>query len=151
MSRSPSPRWCSPFRQGLCPKYFLVKIRLGSVIILRIRERSSRETVTLLTACLNRSCPSKIGPPISSSEESLVPFLRRSPRPLSASSFLTQTQNAIPKIRSGDVPRYTGIVNCFSRIYSEQGGAAFWRVNFTNCIRFIRRKPSICPSRIRSR
>ena len=36
-----------------------------------------------------------------------------------------QTQNADPKIRNGSVPRYTGIKNCFSRIYSEQGAAAF--------------------------
>ena len=33
------------------------------------------------------------------------------------------------------MPRSTGIENCVSRIYSEQGAAAFWRVNFTNCIR----------------
>ena len=57
--------------------------------------------------------------------------------PIERVKFLFQTQNAIPKIRSGEVPRYTGIVNCFSRIYSEQGAAAFWRVNFTNCIRFF--------------
>merc|ERR1711966_422183 len=38
---------------------------------------------------------------------------------------------------SGKVPRYTGIGNCFGRIYSEQGMAAFWRGNFTNCIRYF--------------
>jgi solute carrier family 25 (adenine nucleotide translocator) protein 4/5/6/31 len=48
-----------------------------------------------------------------------------------------QTQDANPKIISGEVPRYTGIGNCFSRIYSEQGMAAFWRGNFTNCIRYF--------------
>merc|ERR1711862_159581 len=42
-----------------------------------------------------------------------------------------------PLIRSGEVPRYTGIVDCFSRIHSEQGMAAFWRGNFTNCIRYF--------------
>ena len=36
-----------------------------------------------------------------------------------------------------EVPRYTGIGNCFGRIYSEQGLAAFWRGNFTNCIRYF--------------
>ena len=35
------------------------------------------------------------------------------------------------------MPRYTGIGKYFSRIYSEQGAAAFWRVNFTNCIRYF--------------
>merc|ERR1711988_1111521 len=31
---------------------------------------------------------------------------------------------------SGEIPRYTGIVNCFTRVGSEQGIAAFWRGNF---------------------
>merc|ERR550514_1588085 len=38
---------------------------------------------------------------------------------------------------SGEVPRYTGIGNCFGRIYAEQGLAAFWRGNFTNVIRYF--------------
>ena len=88
MSLSSSPHWCSPFRQGSSPKYLLVKIRSGSVIILRMRERGAvMRTLTLLTACLNRNCPSKVGPPISSSKESFVPFLRRSPRPSNASGW----------------------------------------------------------------
>merc|ERR1712072_806212 len=45
--------------------------------------------------------------------------------------------DANPLIRSGEVPRYTGIVDCFKRINSEQGFAAFWRGNFTNCIRYF--------------
>merc|ERR1712176_1391326 len=48
-----------------------------------------------------------------------------------------QTQDANPKIISGEVPRYTGIVNCFTRVSSEQGIAAFWRGNFTNIIRYF--------------
>merc|ERR1712224_894789 len=51
--------------------------------------------------------------------------------------LVIQTQDANPKIRSGEVARYTGIGNCFSRIHSEQGMAAFWRGNFTNCIRYF--------------
>merc|ERR1711865_1317340 len=39
--------------------------------------------------------------------------------------------------RSGEVPRYTGIGNCFTRIASEQGVGAFWRGNTTNCIRYF--------------
>merc|ERR1711964_76122 len=31
----------------------------------------------------------------------------------------------------------TGIGNCFSRIYNEQGFASFWRGNLTNCIRYF--------------
>ena len=36
MSRVQLPHECSPFRQGSSPKEFLVKIRTGSIIILRI-------------------------------------------------------------------------------------------------------------------
>merc|ERR1712188_117816 len=57
--------------------------------------------------------------------------------PIERVKLLIQTQDANPKIRSGEVPRYTGIGNCFSRVYSEQGMAAFWRGNFTNCIRYF--------------
>jgi solute carrier family 25 (adenine nucleotide translocator) protein 4/5/6/31 len=57
--------------------------------------------------------------------------------PIERVKLVIQTQDANPKIRSGEVARYTGIGNCFSRIYSEQGMAAFWRGNFTNCIRYF--------------
>merc|ERR1719174_1379888 len=57
--------------------------------------------------------------------------------PIERVKLVIQTQDANPKIRSGEVPRYTGIGNCFSRIHSEQGLAAFWRGNFTNCIRYF--------------
>lgn len=57
--------------------------------------------------------------------------------PIERVKLLIQTQDANPKIRSGEVARYTGIGNCFSRVYSEQGMAAFWRGNFTNCIRYF--------------
>ena len=40
-------------------------------------------------------------------------------------------------IKSGQVKRYTGIVDCFSRVASEQGIKAFWRGNFTNVIRYF--------------
>jgi solute carrier family 25 (adenine nucleotide translocator) protein 4/5/6/31 len=57
--------------------------------------------------------------------------------PIERVKLLIQTQDANPLIRSGEVPRYKGIVDCFSRINSEQGVAAFWRGNFTNCIRYF--------------
>eukprot|EP01059_Diplonema_ambulator_P006357 TRINITY_DN160_c0_g1_i1.p2 TRINITY_DN160_c0_g1~~TRINITY_DN160_c0_g1_i1.p2 ORF type:complete len:328 (+),score=124.36 TRINITY_DN160_c0_g1_i1:79-984(+) len=57
--------------------------------------------------------------------------------PIERVKLVIQTQDANPKIVSGEVPRYTGIVNCFSRIYSEQGLGAFWRGNFTNIIRYF--------------
>jgi solute carrier family 25 (adenine nucleotide translocator) protein 4/5/6/31 len=57
--------------------------------------------------------------------------------PIERVKLIIQTQDANPRIRSGEVPRYTGIVNCFSRVYSEQGFWAFWRGNFTNIIRYF--------------
>jgi len=57
--------------------------------------------------------------------------------PIERVKLLIQTQDANPRIRSGEVARYTGIVNCFSRVASEQGFWAFWRGNFTNVIRYF--------------
>lgn len=57
--------------------------------------------------------------------------------PIERVKLLIQTQDANPRVRSGEVPRYTGIMNCFSRVNSEQGFKAFWRGNFTNCIRYF--------------
>jgi solute carrier family 25 (adenine nucleotide translocator) protein 4/5/6/31 len=57
--------------------------------------------------------------------------------PIERVKLIIQTQDANPKIMSGEVPRYTGILNCFSRVSQEQGISAFWRGNFTNCIRYF--------------
>jgi len=57
--------------------------------------------------------------------------------PIERVKLLIQTQDANPKIISGEVPRYTGIVDCFSRVASEQGVSAFWRGNLTNIIRYF--------------
>merc|ERR1719335_347067 len=57
--------------------------------------------------------------------------------PIERVKLVIQTQDANPKIKSGEVPRYTGIGNCFTRIYSEQGMGAFWRGNGTNIIRYF--------------
>jgi solute carrier family 25 (adenine nucleotide translocator) protein 4/5/6/31 len=57
--------------------------------------------------------------------------------PIERVKLIIQTQDANPKIVSGEVPRYTGIGNCFSRVKSEQGMGAFWRGNGTNCIRYF--------------
>ena len=45
--------------------------------------------------------------------------------PIERVKLLIQTQDANPKIMSGEVPRYTGIVNCFTRVTAEQGFASF--------------------------
>merc|ERR1719473_927836 len=57
--------------------------------------------------------------------------------PIERVKLVIQTQDANPKIKSGEVPRYTGIGNCFTRIHSEQGMGAFWRGNGTNIIRYF--------------
>jgi len=57
--------------------------------------------------------------------------------PIERVKLIIQTQDANPKIISGEVPRYTGIVNCFTRVASEQGIGAFWRGNLTNIIRYF--------------
>jgi len=57
--------------------------------------------------------------------------------PIERVKLLIQTQDANPKIISGEVARYTGIANCFSRVAKEQGIGAFWRGNTTNIIRYF--------------
>jgi solute carrier family 25 (adenine nucleotide translocator) protein 4/5/6/31 len=57
--------------------------------------------------------------------------------PIERVKLLIQTQDANPKIRSGEVARYTGIGDCFTRVYQEQGLGAFWRGNFTNVLRYF--------------
>ncbi|CAN0403099.1 unnamed protein product [Discosporangium mesarthrocarpum] len=57
--------------------------------------------------------------------------------PIERVKLIIQTQDANPRIKSGEIPRYTGIGNCFARVYQEQGLAAFWRGNLTNIIRYF--------------
>jgi len=57
--------------------------------------------------------------------------------PIERVKLLIQTQDANPRIISGEVKRYTGIIDCFRRVGSEQGYLAFWRGNFTNVIRYF--------------
>jgi len=57
--------------------------------------------------------------------------------PIERVKLLIQTQDANPKIISGEVARYTGIINCFTRVSSEQGFSAFWRGNTVNVIRYF--------------
>jgi len=57
--------------------------------------------------------------------------------PIERVKLIIQTQDANPKIKSGEVVRYTGIADCFSRVAKEQGIGAFWRGNFTNVIRYF--------------
>jgi solute carrier family 25 (adenine nucleotide translocator) protein 4/5/6/31 len=83
---------------------------------------------------------------MSSSTEFIINFLaggvsgavaKTATAPIERVKLLIQTQDANPKIISGEVARYTGIVDCFTRVSSEQGIKAFWRGNLTNIIRYF--------------
>jgi solute carrier family 25 (mitochondrial adenine nucleotide translocator), member 4/5/6/31 len=57
--------------------------------------------------------------------------------PIERVKMLLQTQDSNPDIQSGKVPRYTGIVNCFTRVSAEQGFTSLWRGNTANVIRYF--------------
>jgi solute carrier family 25 (adenine nucleotide translocator) protein 4/5/6/31 len=57
--------------------------------------------------------------------------------PIERVKLLLQTQDSNPRIKSGEIPRYTGIGNCFTRVSAEQGFASFWRGNLANVIRYF--------------
>jgi len=64
-------------------------------------------------------------------------FAKTCTAPIERVKLLIQTQDANPRIVSGEVARYTGIINCFTRVAAEQGVLSFWRGNFTNVIRYF--------------
>jgi solute carrier family 25 (adenine nucleotide translocator) protein 4/5/6/31 len=57
--------------------------------------------------------------------------------PIERVKLLLQTQDANPRIQSGEVPRYTGVVNCFKRVSAEQGFTSLWRGNVANVVRYF--------------
>jgi solute carrier family 25 (adenine nucleotide translocator) protein 4/5/6/31 len=57
--------------------------------------------------------------------------------PIERVKLIIQTQDSNPRIISGEVKRYTGIIDCFRRVRSEQGFLSFWRGNLTNIIRYF--------------
>jgi solute carrier family 25 (adenine nucleotide translocator) protein 4/5/6/31 len=57
--------------------------------------------------------------------------------PIQRVKQLLQTQDRIPAIASGEVPRYAGIADCFKRVYREEGLPAFWRGNLANVLRYF--------------
>merc|ERR1719163_1617578 len=47
-------------------------------------------------------------------------------------------QNQDEMIKAGRLSKpYSGIADCFGRVASEEGVSAFWRGNFTNCLRYF--------------
>jgi len=57
--------------------------------------------------------------------------------PIERVKLLIQTQDANPKIMSGEIARYTGIMDCFTRVAAEQGVGSFWRGNLANVVRYF--------------
>merc|ERR1719183_3291366 len=55
--------------------------------------------------------------------------------PIERVKLLIQTQDANPKIISGEVPRYTGIVNCFTRLASDVGGGKAQFNGLLDCLK----------------
>jgi solute carrier family 25 (adenine nucleotide translocator) protein 4/5/6/31 len=60
--------------------------------------------------------------------------------PIERVKLLLQVQDAMQK-KGGDsadaMKKYTGIGDCFSRVYNEQGLGAFWRGNLANVVRYF--------------
>lgn len=57
--------------------------------------------------------------------------------PIERVKMLIQTQDSIPEIKEGRMPRYSGITNCFVRVSREQGALSLWRGNLANVIRYF--------------
>merc|ERR1712151_1216919 len=57
--------------------------------------------------------------------------------PLEKVKLAIQTQDSNPRIISGEMKRYTGLVNCFQRHITEIGPTSLWRGNVANCIRYV--------------
>ena len=64
--------------------------------------------------------------------------------PIERVKLLLQVQDAMSKKGKAaategttDLKKYTGILDCFKRVASEQGIAAFWRGNLANVIRYF--------------
>jgi solute carrier family 25 (adenine nucleotide translocator) protein 4/5/6/31 len=56
--------------------------------------------------------------------------------PVERVKLLMQTQDSNPEVLAGRVQKYNGVGDCFKRVMSEQGLAAFWRGNLVNCLRY---------------
>jgi len=67
---------------------------------------------------------------------SLGAFAKTAMAPVERVKLLLQTMDSNPDVLSGKVKRYSGIGDCFNRVYAEQGFRAFWRGNLVNCLRY---------------
>ena len=54
--------------------------------------------------------------------------------PLERVKLLLQTQHSNKQLQN---KQYTGFVNCFIRIFKEEGFLAYWRGNWVNVVRYF--------------
>jgi solute carrier family 25 (adenine nucleotide translocator) protein 4/5/6/31 len=57
--------------------------------------------------------------------------------PLEKVKLAIQTQDSNPRIISGEMKRYNGMGDCFTRHISELGPQSLWRGNVANCVRYV--------------
>jgi solute carrier family 25 (adenine nucleotide translocator) protein 4/5/6/31 len=57
--------------------------------------------------------------------------------PIEKIKLAIQNQASNPRIISGEMQPYTGMVDCFSRHVSELGVSSLWRGNVANCVRYV--------------
>lgn len=57
--------------------------------------------------------------------------------PLEKVKLAIQNQDSNPRVISGEMKRYTGMGDCFSRHISELGATSLWRGNVANCVRYV--------------
>lgn len=57
--------------------------------------------------------------------------------PLEKVKLAIQNQDSNPAVISGQMKRYTGMMDCFTRHITEIGASSLWRGNVANCIRYV--------------
>merc|ERR1712224_1097549 len=57
--------------------------------------------------------------------------------PLEKVKLAIQNQDSNPRVLSGEMKRYTGMVDCAKRHVTELGATSLWRGNVTNCVRYV--------------
>ncbi|CEM04084.1 unnamed protein product [Vitrella brassicaformis CCMP3155] len=57
--------------------------------------------------------------------------------PLERVKLLLQVQDASTQIGDGGTKKYKGFVDCFVRVYHEQGVVSYWRGNWANVLRYF--------------
>merc|ERR1712230_350500 len=57
--------------------------------------------------------------------------------PLEKVKLAIQNQDSNPRVLSGEMKRYTGMVDCAKRHVSELGASSLWRGNVANCVRYV--------------